>query len=142
MKVVNESKTLKNEVKTFLVKPVIDQLMRVILYSSTKKGIFLINDVCPDVKTKNDLNILALVLGNLLKDAISFSEDDCIRISSNDNGEIVVSSKKNYLARNSSFIVGVDSLQIIAQRLGTPVSISGSFANGTEILVSFNKNAA
>ena len=142
MKVVNQTTAAGNEESTISVKPMIDQLIRVILHNSTQKGIFIINDVSPSLKSKSDVNILALVLGNLIKDAISFSENDCLRISSSDNGEIIISSKKSNLAKNRSFMVSVDSLQVIAERLGTRVSISGSFNNGIEIFVRFNKKAA
>ena len=142
MNMVNETDVTRNDEPAVSVKPVIDQLIRVILYSSTKKGIFIVNDVHPDLKSKSDVNILALVLGNLIKDAISYSENDCLRISSSENGEIIISSKKSNLAKNRSFMVSVDSLQVIAERLGTRVSISGSFNNGIEIFVRFNKKAA
>lgn len=142
MKVINETKAATENESTFYVKPLIDQLIRVILHSSTQKGIVIINDVNPGLKTKCDLNILALVLGNLINEAACFSENDCLRINSSENGEIIVSSKKNNLAKNRSFMVSIDSLQIIAERLGTPVYISGSFNNGVEIFVRFNKKAA
>lgn len=132
---------LKSE-KSVTMKPLIDQLIKAILYSSLTKGILIINDVNPAMQSKSDRNILALILGNLIKDTICYSENDCIRISSSDSGEIIISSKKNNLSRNRSFMVCVDSLQVIAERLGNPVSISGSFTNGTEIFVRFNKKAA
>lgn len=142
MKVVNESNTLKNDKPAISVKTVIDQLIRVILYNSIKKGIFIINDISPDLKSNCDVNILALVFGNLIKDAISYSEDDCLRLSSSENGEIAIGSRKSNLAKNRSFMVGVDSLQVIAERLGSGISISSSFNNGIEIFVRFNKKAA
>lgn len=142
MTLVKETDVTRNDEPTISVKPVIDQLIRVVLYSSTKKGIFIINDVSSELKSKSDVNILALVLGNLIKDAISFSENDCLRISSSENEEIILSSKKSNLAKNRSFMVSVDSLQVIAERLGTYVSISGSFTNGVEIFIRFNKKAA
>ena len=142
MKTLNETDERgKNEAPVF-VKPLINHLISAIHYCSTLKGILIINDVSPDLKSGSDINVLALVLGNLIKEAISYSEDDCIRISSSDSGEIIFSSKKSDLARNRSFMVSVDSLQVIAQRLGTPVFISGSFNHGTEIFVCFNKTAA
>lgn len=142
MKVIKETDEMKNNESIISVKSVIDQLIKVILYSSTKKGIFFINAVSSGFKAKSDVSFLALVLGNLIKDVISFSENDCLRIRSSDNGEIIISSKKSNLTRNRSFMVSVDSLQVIAERLGAFVSISGSFTNGTEIYVRFNKKAA
>ena len=141
MKIVNETDVTGKDEKLILVKPLIDSLISAIHYCSTVKGILIINDVSPDLKSGSDVNTLVLVLGNLIKDAISYSENDCIRISSTDAGEIIISSKKNNLGRNRSFLASIDSLQLIVQRSGSPVSISGSFTNGTEIFVRFNKNA-
>ncbi len=142
MKFFNNTKSAKEDVTTFSVKEVIDQLIKVVLLSCTQKGIVILNEVNPGLKSKSNINILALVLGNLINEATSFSENDCLRISSSENGEIIVSSKKSNLGKNRSFMVSIDSLQIIAERLGAPVYISGSFNNGVEIFVRFNKKAA
>jgi signal transduction histidine kinase len=142
MKMDNQTEMLVSDKPAFSVKPLIDQIIRVILHNSIQKGTFIMNEVNPELKTKSDLKILALVFGNLIKDAISFSENDCLRISSTDDGEIIIKSKKSDLAKNRSFMVSVDSLQIITERMGSGVSISGSFNNGVQIFIRFNKNAA
>ncbi|HLF46588.1 MAG TPA: hypothetical protein VI548_09195 [Chitinophagaceae bacterium] len=141
MKISNEAAVSVTDEKTLFINPLIKHLISAIHYCSIAKGILIINDVSPDLKSGSDVNTLTLVLGNLIKDAISYSENDCIRISSTDSGEIIISSKKSNLGRNRSFLASIDSLQLIAQRSGSPVSISGSFTNGTEIFVRFNKNA-
>lgn len=132
----------KKEKNPVQVKPIIDKLISGMLPGCTKRGNFIINSVCPELRILIDENILALVMGNLINDALKFTENDRLNISSSVKGEIIVSSKKISLAKNRSFIVCVDALQVVAQRFGAPVCITGSFENGTVLSVHFEKIAA
>jgi signal transduction histidine kinase len=137
-----EAEVNKKEKKPVRVKSVIDKLISVMLPGSTKRGNIIFNSVCPELFMMIDENILALVIGNLLNDAITCTENDRLEVSSSEKGEIIVSSKKISLAKNHSFIMCVDALQVVAQRFGAPVSITGSYENGTVLSVHFEKIAA
>jgi hypothetical protein len=137
-----ETEVNKKEKKPVQVKAVIDKLISVMLTGCSKRGNFIVNSVCPELRMMIDENILALVIGNLINDAITCTENDRLEVSSSEKGEIIVSSKKISLAKNRSFIVCVDALQVVAQRFGAPVSITGSFENGTVLSVHFEKIAA
>ena len=91
---------------------------------------FVINDVNPDVNVCADENMLALVLGAMLNQTLSATENECIRVEAstgNDATSIFVKTISQFLYGNRGS--GLREMELAAEKIGASISISHSRCN-------------
>jgi len=125
--------------QTRQLKPLVDQILYSLLAGSVKRCNLVINDVPVGLPIATDENVMALILGNLLSDIVTHTENDCIRISASKNGLLAVISMKNKtISYDKSFVLCIETLQQIAQKMGGVIKIDKNEGHGTMLAVSFN----
>src|SRR6478609_687847 len=100
---------------------------------------FVINDVNPDVNVLVDENMLALVVGAMLNQTLSATENECIRVEAScgkDATSISVKTISQFLYGNS--VSGFREMELAAKKIGGSISISPS-TSGVVVTCSFNK---
>lgn len=123
------------------LKTLIDQILYSLLSGSVKRRNLVINDVPLGLPMATDENFMARILGNLLSDIVSHTENDCIRISASKNGMLAVISMKNKtITYDKSFVLCMQTLQLIAQEMGGIIKIDKNEDHGTIMAVSFDGN--
>jgi len=127
--------------QTGQLKPLVDQILYSLLSGSVKRRNLVINDVPLGLPMAIDENIVALILGNLLSDIVTHTENDCIRISAFQNGLLaVISMKNNTISYDKSFALRMQTLQLTAQKMGGVIKIDKNEGHGTIMAVSFDSN--
>lgn len=127
--------------QTGQLKTLVDQILYSLLAGSAKRRNLVINDVPVGLPMATDENFIALILGNLLSDIVSHTENDCIRISASKNGMLaVISMKSNTITFDKSFVLCIQTLQLIAQKMGGVIKIDKNEGHGTMLAVSFDGN--
>lgn len=123
------------------LKTLIDQILYSLLSGSVKRRNLVINDVPLGLPMATDENFMARILGNLLSDIVSHTENDCIRISASKNGMLaVISMKSKTITYDKSFVLCMQTLQLIAQEMGGIIKIDKNEDHGTIMAVSFDGN--
>ena len=127
--------------QTGQLKPLVDQILYSLLSGCVKRRNLVINDVPLGLPMATDENFMALILGNLLSDIVTHTENDCIRISASKNGMLAVISMKNKTITNDkSFVLRMQTLQLTAQKMGGVIKIDKNKGHGTIMAVSFDGN--
>jgi len=127
--------------QTGQLKTLIDQILYSLLSGSVRRRNLVINDVPLGLPMATDENFMARILGNLLSDIVSHTENDCIRISASKNGMLAVISMKNKtITYDKSFVLCMQTLQLIAQEMGGIIKIDKNEDQGTIMAVSFDGN--
>jgi signal transduction histidine kinase len=124
------------------VKPMIDKLINTVLSAEVSRRNHIINDVAANVQLAINENKLALVVGNLINNIITFAQDDCLHVCYLQSGEIVLRLENTNLSRNKSFIVSLEAILIIARRFGIGLKIEESYGKGSDVSVHFVEKAA
>src|SRR6478736_5968019 len=86
---------------------------------------FVINDVNPDVNVLADENMLALVLGAMLNQTLSATENECIRVEASigkDATSISVKTISQFLYGNPGS--GLREMELAAEKIGASISVS------------------
>ncbi len=138
---VNPAAEFESEPATS-VKPLIDKLINAVLHTSVEQRTQIMNEVPSDFQFEINENKLALVVGNLISDIISFTKDDCLHICVLRSGEIVLRLENTNLSRNKSFVVSLETMLIIAERFGISLKIEEFYGKGSDVSVHFLKTAA
>lgn len=125
-----------------LLKPAIDKLINSLLPASIFRRNLIINDVRPGASITLSENTFALVIGNIICNAVSATLNDCLYIRYLENGEIQLHLNSTNLSRNKSFVVNLETILVIADRMGVNLRINEHYNTGTDISVLFVKNAA
>jgi len=127
--------------QTGQLKALVDQILYSLLAGSVKRRNLIINDVPVGLPMTTNENIMALILGNLLSDIVTHTENDCIRISAFQNGLLaVISMKNNTITYDKSFVLRMQALQLTAQKMGGVIKIDKNEGHGTIMAVSFDGN--
>jgi len=127
--------------QTGQLKTLVDQILYSVLAGSVNRRNLVINDVPIGLPTATDENFMAIILGSLLSDVVSHTENDCIRISASNNGRLaIISMKNNTITYDKSFVLCLETLQVIAQRMGGVIKIDKKEGRGTVLAVSFTSN--
>ena len=124
------------------IKPLIDKLINSVLHTSVEHRTLIINEVPPHFQFEINENKLALVIGNLIRDIISFTQDDCLHICVLGNGEIILRLENTNLSRNKSFVVSLETMLIIAERFGISLKIEEFYGKGSDVSIHFLKKVA
>jgi len=138
---VNPAAEFENE-PAVRVKQLIDKLIRSVLHTSVQRRTLIMNEVPADFQFEINENKLALVIGNLISDIISFTHDDCLHICVLGSGEIVLRLENTNLSRNRSFVVSLETMLIIAERFGISLKIEEFYGKGSDVSINFLKHAA
>ena len=100
---------------------------------------FVINDVNPDVNVLADENMLAFVLGAMLNQTISATENECIRVeATSERCAIYISVKTISQFLYSDNGSGLKEMELAAAKIGAHVTILPSQC-GMVVTCSFNK---
>lgn len=133
---------LPHQPPTGQLKTLVDKILYSVLAGSVKRRNLVINDVPIGLPMATDENFMALILGNLLSDIVSHTENDCIRISAFQNGLLaVISMKNNRITYDESFVLRVETLQVLAQKMGGVIKIDKNEGHGTMLAISFTGNS-
>lgn len=120
------------------LKQLIDQLLQTVIPVSVQRRNLIINDVPPGLPITTDENLVALVMGNLLQMVIDHTEDDCVRVGIVPNSQLsTISMKNNSLLQNKSFILALETIQVIAQRMGGVISIDKQESSHLLLVINF-----
>ena len=101
---------------------------------------FVINDVNPDVNLVVDENMLALIVGSMLNQTLSATENECIRVEAScgqDATSISIKTISQFLYGNSDS--GLKEMELAAEKIGARISILHSTC-GMEVTCSFKKS--
>jgi len=131
----------KKQIRESELHNLVDILIYASLPAAVKKHSFFINDVAPETKVMVNENIIALVIGNLLCDIASHTENNCIRISASDSetGAILNISNGN-MSGYRALGLSLETIQLIAEQVGVNIQITHSISNGSVITVDFRGN--
>jgi len=100
---------------------------------------FVINDVNPDVSVLADENMLAFVLGAMLNQTISATENECIRVeATSERCAIYISVKTISQFLYSDNGSGLKEMELAAAKIGAHVTILPSQC-GMVVTCNFNK---
>lgn len=141
-------KTFENENKKFeadaviSIKPVIDQLITTVLPTSVSRRNLIVNDIASTVQLPMSEDKLALVVGNIINNIVTMAYDDCLHICYLQSGEIVLRLENTNLSRNRSFVVSLEAILVVAERLGINLKIDEFYGKGSDVSVQFLKKAA
>jgi hypothetical protein len=124
------------------VKPLIDKLIKAVLFTSVEQRIPIINDVSADFQLVINEDKFAFVVGNLICSIINFSYDDHLQICVLKNDVIVLRLENTNLSRNKSFVVSLESILVIAERLGISLKIEEFYGKGSDVSICFLRDAA
>lgn len=137
-----KTKTEFESTPAVCAKPLIDKLITAVLPTSVEHRTLILNDVPSDFQFEINENKVALVIGNLISNVISFTKDDCLHICVLRSGEIVLRLENTNLSRNKSFVVALDTILFIAERFGISLKIDEFYGKGSDVSVHFLKKAA
>lgn len=99
---------------------------------------FIVNDVTRNMKIYADKDILALVFGDLIKITLSYSENDCIRVSANYFSDTVfLNVKENSHRTYAAMAESVERIQYLAEKLGGCVTVNSDGGEGASVSLSF-----
>lgn len=118
-------------------KTVTDKLIKVLLPVSIKKHSFIINDLSRDLTLPVNENLLSLVIGNLMKEILSHTQNECLRVENNDKGTICFKVKSGKLEFNRPFMIFLDNLKVISRQMGGDIYVAEIQEPGTELSVNF-----
>ncbi|HET9747571.1 MAG TPA: hypothetical protein VFP97_17765 [Chitinophagaceae bacterium] len=124
------------------IKPMIDKLINTVLSAGLAGRNHIINDVAANVQLAINENKLALVVGNLIDNIVTFAQDDCLHVCYLQSGEIVLRLENTNLSRNKSFRVSLEAILTIARRFGIGLKIEEFYGKGSDVSVHFEKKAA
>lgn len=121
------------------VKKLVDHLLSTLLPDTVKRRNLVINDISPELTLDgSDEKIIRLVLGNLLSEVLRFTSNDCIRIQFGEQQTAIITLTNRKLGTDNGFHIFTDTLQLISQRMGGPVSIFQKSGKRTTLSVNFN----
>ena len=134
--IANSNQLLQNTVSRNMVSLhcLVDELMTDLLPMAISHRSFILNDISQELMISTDENMLAYVLWNLLKSAISSTPHKCIRVEAILTGGctlIYVKDAGAYFYRTISH--GYRQVQFVAEKLGGSISIATNKNNGTTI---------
>jgi hypothetical protein len=139
----HENENQKPEAETVIsLKPVIDQLITAVLPASVSRRNLIVNDIASHIRIPLSEVKLALVAGNIINNIVSMAYDDCLHICYLQSGEIVFRLENTNLSRNRSFVVSLEAILVVAERLGIKLKIDEFYGKGSDVSVQFLKKAA
>lgn len=124
------------------IRPLIDKLINSVLSTSVLRRNHIVNDVPSNVQLGMNENKLALVIGNIIINIVTFAQDDCLHICYLQTGEIVLRLENTNLSRNKSFVVSLEAILIIAERFGVGLKIEEFYGKGSDVSVHFLKKTS
>ena len=124
-----------------LLKHIISQLADSFMPLTQERHSFIVNHVSSKVVLGNDEHLLSLTLGNLLKNVILLSREQCIHIHSTLSGDCTFIQVGCNDQRFYSSLVGKSAdLQRDAEKMGGCISMTCDERNGTTIAFSVTNN--
>jgi len=123
------------------LKHIVSQLAVSFMPITQERHSFIINHISPKVVLGNDEHLLSLTLGNLLKNVILLSREQCIQIHSTLTGDctfiqVSCSDERFY---NNLLVKNLD-LQKAAEKMGGCISVSFDARTGTTIAFSMSNH--
>lgn len=123
------------------LKEIVTQLAVSFMPLTQERHSFIINHVSPKVILGNDEHLLSLTLGNLLKNVITLSREQCIQVHSTLSGDctfiqVSCSDERFY---NNLLLKNIE-LQQAAEKMGGCISVSFDARTGTTIAFSMANN--
>jgi hypothetical protein len=123
------------------LKQIINNLAISFLPLTQERRSFIVNHISSHIVWEKDENLLSLTLGNLLKNIILLSREQCIQIHSSLNGEctlirVNIGDPRFY----NNLVIKTVALQQIAEKLGGSISMSYDEMGGTTIAFSLVNN--
>jgi hypothetical protein len=132
----NETTTVSNA-NSVSLHCLVDRLMESFVPLAVSKHSFIINDIHPGLSMEADEQVLAFVVGNLLKNMINSSKNVCIRVEAvrKDNClQVRVRNNGNYFY--STIANSFGPIVAAAKKLGGYIDIYNQQHEGTVITLS------
>lgn len=125
---------------TILLKQLVSQLTLSFMPLTQERHSFIVNHISPGLTLSNDENLLSLTLGNLIRDIILLSREQCIQVHAAENGEAAQIQVNCSDARfYQSLLAKTAEMQLHASQIGAHISMSRSGQHGTTVSLSFAK---
>ena len=116
----------------------VNDVLNSILPLALSRKSFIVNDVSHNMIIYADKDILALVLGDLIKTTLAYAENDCIRVSANYFSDTVFLNVKETSQRPYAAVAeSVERIQPLAEKLGGCITVNSDGSNRVSISLSF-----
>lgn len=129
---------MKNTQRTVVLHQLVDQVAQSLRLRIIEQKSFMINDLNPEMRVTTDENMLTHVLNNLLDTLITYTQNNCICISSKVFGNIVLLHIKDSSdLREEDFAGCLLVMEPLAEKLGGCITLNNHCSIGTTVAFSF-----
>ena len=126
----------------FALKLLVAHVAQSVLPVAVSRRSFFLNDIAPDLHVSADKELLASILNNLLRTAVSQTESDCIRISAfEQQQDVFLQVSENGRCYNANILHEMEQLIPMAATLGGTVAITPA-DKGLELALRFRSNGS